>query len=286
MVKLYSIAFVLVLIHQIKHILIKIKSTKILTKIKSCIDKYNFLLLIPTWQKKLNRPKAKTKIVTPSLTRLHLFSFSTIPSTPGMSSSIRPMRRAAQLAAARINQIAQNDASSTDSDTSTSSVNHQIDEGMLRAAKYGYDSTIHIIRFLINEMDNAKFEDQRCEIAEKIFDTLDKNPTILIYEPNFRNAVVNKLNEVQELIKKRSDTFEIGKQQYIIRLMSVSVRTNIRNSAMRQKIYKHLIKINNILKDYKDWTYGKNLNSKISNLNNTLNSIKNNPNYIPAPVLN
>jgi hypothetical protein len=135
-------------------------------------------------------------------------------------------------------------------------------------------------------MDNAKFEDQRCEIAEKIFDILDKNPTILIYEPNFRNAVVNKLNEVQELIKKRSDTFEIGKQQHIIRLMSVSIRTNIRNSAMRQKIYKHLIKINNILKDYKDWTYGKNLNTKISNLNNTLNSIKKNPNYIPAAALN
>ena len=196
------------------------------------------------------------------------------------------MRRAAQLAAVRINQIAQNDAACTDSDTSAISVNHSIDEGMIRAAKYGYDSTIHIIRFLITEMDNAKFEDQRCEIAEKIFDILDKNPTILIYEPNFRNAVVNKLNEVQELIKKRSDTFEIGKQQHIIRLMSVSIRTNIRNSAMRQKIYKHLIKINNILKDYKDWTYGKNLNTKITNLNNTLNSIKNNPNYIPAVALN
>ena len=202
-----------------------------------------------------------------------------------MSSSIRPIRRAAQLAAVRINQIAQNDVTSTDSDKNLVSVNHSIDEGMLRAAKYGYDSTIHIIRFLISEMDNSKFEDQRCKIAEKIFDTLDKNPNILIYEPNFRNAVINKLKEVQDLINKRSTTYDIEKQQRIIRLMSISVRANIRNSEMRQKIYKHLIKINSILNDYKDWTYGKTLTIKINNLNNTLQTIKNNPNYIPAPNL-
>ena len=196
------------------------------------------------------------------------------------------MRRAAQIAAVRINQIAQNDAASTDSDISTVSLNDSIDEGMIRAAKYGYDSTIHIIRFLISEMDNALFEDQRCEIAEKIFDILDKNPTILIYEPNFRNAVINKLNEVQNLITQRSTTFEIGKQQYIIRMLTVSVRTNVRNSVMRQKIYRHLIKINNILKDYKDWTYGTSLKTKINNLNNTIQAIKNNPNYIPSPTLN
>jgi hypothetical protein len=199
-----------------------------------------------------------------------------------MSSSIRPMRRAAQIAAIRINEIAKADATNSDSDNSQPStpINPSIDEGMIRAFKTGYDSTIHIIRFLLEEMDNAKFEDQRCEIAEKMFTLLNKNPNILIYEPKFRDVVVNKLNEVQEHINKRSEKCQIQKQQELIRMMALSARIDVRNSTMRQKIYRHLSKINNILKDYKDWTYGTSLKNQINNLNKTLELIKNNPSYV------
>jgi hypothetical protein len=199
-----------------------------------------------------------------------------------MSSSIRPMRRAAQIAAIRINEIAKADATNSDSDNSQPStpINPSIDEGMIRAFKTGYDSTIHIIRFLLEEMDNAKFEDQRCEIAEKMFTLLNKNPNILIYEPKFRDVVVNKLIEVQEHINKRSEKCQIQKQQELIRMMALSARIDVRNSDMRQKIYKHLSKINNILKDYKVWTYGTSLKKQINNLNNTLELIKNNPSYV------
>lgn len=239
--------------------------------------------------KKLNRPKAWIKIVTPSLIRLVLFRSSTIPSTPGMSSSIRPMRRAAQLAAIKINQIAQNDAASSDSDQSIPStpVTSQIDEGMLRAIKSGYDSTIHVIRFLIDEMNNAKFEDERCEIAEKMFDLLNKNPNVLIFEPKFRDVVVNKLKEVQDHIDSRTNKFQIERQQELIRMMAMSVRIHVRNSSMRQDIYKHLSKINKTLKDYKDWTYGVSLKNKVNNLYKTLDLIKSNPSYVTvSPTLN
>ena len=192
------------------------------------------------------------------------------------------MRRAAQIAAIRINEIAKADATNSDSDNSQPStpINPSIDEGMIRAFKTGYDSTIHIIRFLLEEMDNAKFEDQRCEIAEKMFTLLNKNPNILIYEPKFRDVVVNKLIEVQEHINKRSEKCQIQKQQELIRMMALSARIDVRNSTMRQKIYRHLSKINNILKDYKDWTYGTSLKNQINNLNNTLELIKNNPSYV------
>jgi len=192
------------------------------------------------------------------------------------------MRRAAQIAAIRINEIAKADATNSDSDNSQPStpINPSIDEGMIRAFKTGYDSTIHIIRFLLEEMDNAKFEDQRCEIAEKMFTLLNKNPNILIYEPKFRDVVVNKLKEVQEHINKRSEKCQIQKQQELIRMMALSARIDVRNSTMRQKIYRHLSKINNILKDYKDWTYGTSLKNQINNLNKTLELIKNNPSYV------
>jgi hypothetical protein len=201
-----------------------------------------------------------------------------------MSSSIRPMRRAAAVAAIRINQIAQNDASNSDSDQSQPST-PVIDEGMLRAVKSGYDSTIHIIRFLIDEMNNAKFEDERCELAEKMFDILNKNPNILIFEPKFRDVVINKLKEVQDHIDSRTNKFQIERQQELIRMMAMSVRIHVRNSSMRQEIYKNLSKINNILKNYKNWTQGTSLKNKINNLYNTLELIKSNPSYV-SPVLN
>jgi hypothetical protein len=196
------------------------------------------------------------------------------------------MRRAAAAAAIRINQIAQNDASNSDSEQSSTSVNQPIDEGMIRAAKNGYDSTIHVVRFLISEMNNAKFEDQRCEIAEKMFDILNKNPNILIYEPKFRTAVINKISEVEQHISKRSDKFQIEKQQEFIRMMAMSTRINVRNSSMRQKIYKYLGKIDKVFKEYKDWSYGIGLKVQIDNLNKTLELIKNNPYYVSTPVLN
>jgi hypothetical protein len=155
-----------------------------------------------------------------------------------------------------------------------------IDDGMLRATKYGYDSTIHIIRFLLDEMNTSKFEDERCEIAGKMFDILNKNPNILIYEPKFREVVINKLNEVQDHINKRSDKFQIEKQQKIIRMMEISVQLDIHNSAMRHKIYKHLNDINTILKSYKDWASGDSLKNKINQLYLTLEHIKRNPSYI------
>jgi hypothetical protein len=135
-------------------------------------------------------------------------------------------------------------------------------------------------------MNNAKFEDQRCEIAEKMFDILNKNPNILIYEAKFRTAVINKISEVEQHISKRSDKFQIEKQQEFIRMMAISTRINVRNSPMRQKIYKYLGKIDKVFKDYKDWSYGIGLKVQIDNLNKTLELIKNNPYYVSTPVLN
>lgn len=190
------------------------------------------------------------------------------------------MRRAAAAAAIRINQIAQNDTSDSDQNSPST------DSGMIRAANCGYDSTIYVVRFLLDELNNAKFEDQRCEITEKMLEILNKNPNVLIYEPKFRDTVTKKLNEIQEHINNRADKFQIDKQQELIRMMAMSTRINVRNSEMRHKIYKNLTKISNTLKSYKEWTYGTSLKTKINNLHNTLEIIKNNPAYVvSSPIL-
>ena len=194
----------------------------------------------------------------------------------------RPVRTAARLAAIRISECAKNDIYHSDSDSSVSSVHSvtSIDKGLERARSGGYDSTIYIVKYLLEECNNSTNPEDRIEITSKIFDILNKNPKILIYEPKFRNAVINKLNEAEELIKRRKDTFNKTEYAKAIDMMKLSMRVNISNSKMRNNIYSHLCAINTILSDYVVWMNSDTLKNNINSLSNTLKLTEMHPDYI------
>jgi hypothetical protein len=194
----------------------------------------------------------------------------------------RPVRTAARLAAIRISECAKNDIYHSDSDSSVSSVHSvtSIDKGLERARSGGYDSTIYIVKYLLEECNNSTNPEDRIEITSKIFDILNKNPKILIYEPKFRNAVINKLNEAEELIKRRKDTFNKTEYAKAIDMMKLSMRVNISNSKMRNNIYSHLCAINTILYDYAVWMNSDTLKNNINTLKTTLNSIEKCTGYV------
>jgi hypothetical protein len=198
----------------------------------------------------------------------------------------RPIRRAAQLAAIRISEYAHaaNEITPSDSDESESSDHSvpSIDKGLERARSGGYDSTIYIVKYLLEECENSKNPEDRIEIASKMFDILNKNPKILIYEPKFRNAVIDKLNEAHELIKRRKDTFNKTEYAKAIDMMKLSMRVNISNSKMRNNIYAHLGAINTILSDYAIWMNSDTLKNNINSLSNTLKLTETHPDYINA----
>ena len=191
----------------------------------------------------------------------------------------RPVRSAARLAAIRISEYARaaNDITSSDSDDSKSP---NPDKGLERARSEGYDSTIYIVKYLLEECNNSTNPEDRIEITSKIFDILNKNPKILIYEPKFRNAVINKLNEAEELIKRRKDTFNKTEYAKAIDMMKLSMRVNISNSKMRNNIYSHLCAINTILSDYAVWMNSDTIKNNINSLSNTLKLTEMHPDYI------
>lgn len=193
----------------------------------------------------------------------------------------RPIRSAARLAAIRISEYARaaNDITPSDSDDSKSPITNP-DKGLERARSGGYDSTIYIVKYLLEECENSKNPEDRIEIASKMFDILNKNPKILIYEPKFRNAVIDKLNEANELIKRRKDAFNKTEYAKAIDMMKLSMRVNISNSKMRNKIYEHLGSINNILSDYAIWMNSDTLKNNINSLSNTLKLTETHPDYI------
>jgi hypothetical protein len=195
-----------------------------------------------------------------------------------MSTSIRPMRRAAHIAKIRINQYANADAANSDSDDN--SINTSNDNGLIRARLNGYDDIIFITRYLLNQCMNAKYEDEKTKIAEQLFDLINKNPNILIFEPKFRTIVQEKAKEFEEHLNYRVNTYNKNEYQKELNMIMFSMRKNIRNSTIRENIYKHITEIDNLLTEYDNWNIGQSLRSQINLINNTLQTIKNHPSYI------
>ena len=208
-----------------------------------------------------------------------------------MSASIRhSMRPEALKAKSRITEYCKIDMTNSDSDESTtsspppsasplSSIPPSDDIQYPLESKYRYTS--HIIRYLVDECNKAQFEDQRIQIVEKMFDHLINNPTILIYEPKFRISVINKMKEIETHIHSRNKLYYSAKYNSILLAIRNSMRLNVRNSVMREKLYKHFDGINSILAEYEEWSAGESLLKKTGELYNILESIKNSAYYVP-----
>jgi hypothetical protein len=192
-----------------------------------------------------------------------------------MSNTIRPVRRAAQLAAVRINEMCKFDNSNSDSDDSTVTTN---DIGINRAQDLGYDNAVYVVRYLLNEFDTTRFEEERTEIATKIFKFLNTNPAILIHEPNFRDSVIQKINDIKKMIAVKDSLYKKAEYSKAIKMMKTSMLTNVRNSKMRTDIYKHLNEISSILNSYTVWSQRTHLLNEMNTLSqNIKNLTSNNP---------
>jgi hypothetical protein len=192
-----------------------------------------------------------------------------------MSSTIRPVRRAAQLAAVRINEMCKSENADDAPITTT-------DIGLVRAREKGYDNALFVIRYLLDEFDTAKFEDERTDIALKMFKFLNANPSILVNETKFRDSVFSKIEDINQLIVTKEEMFKKAEYAKAINMMKASMLINVRNSKMRTDIYNHLNQISSILNNYSTWARRIDLRNEMNKLVNTYNTITTQN----APILN
>ena len=206
-----------------------------------------------------------------------------------MSLSIRHSTRPEALRAmSRITEYCKIDMTNSDSDESTTGtdpiasapITTPLSNQLQIIASYKY--TANVIRYLVNECSNAPFEDQRRQIVEKMFEHLNKNPTILIYEPKFRKSVINKMKEVENHINTRNTNYNTARYDKILSTIRASMHENMRNSIMRLEIYKHIDAINSIFAEYEVWSKSKSLMKQIKDLYNTLETIKKDPSYVDS----
>jgi hypothetical protein len=195
---------------------------------------------------------------------------------------VRPVRLAAQIAAQRINQISKVDNANSDSDEGSSTLNIQIPDTVLRARARGYDDTVILVKYLLDQSENSQNSEDRVDIANRTFELLIKNPKILIYEPKFRDAVVTKMKEFDAILNKREDGFKNAQYGKAIDMMKLSMMAHITNSKMRNRIYEHLNDITKILNEYNKWSKNSTLRKTFDTLTNTLEIIKTHPNYMAS----
>jgi hypothetical protein len=153
---------------------------------------------------------------------------------------------------------------------SSSMYSTTIDNSIIRAHQQGYDNTLYVIRYLLDQCNDAKFEDERIEIATKMFKFINKNPNILIYEPTFCTIVNQKINEFTNQITKNTESYNKAEYNKAIKMMKFSIHSNIHNSYTRSNIYKHLDEINSILYNYNSLSYYNELLIEMNKVRNTI----------------
>jgi hypothetical protein len=199
--------------------------------------------------------------------------------------STRPIRLSSLVASQRINEYIQSDNASSDSDSSSVNVlinNQSIDThpNMLkRARQFGYENSVHILKYLLNECKNANFEDGKTAVAEKLFRFINENYSILIYEPEFREVVINKMNEFEKYIKIHNRAFNSARFDDVLLMMKKSVVLNIRHSELRDEALCNLNKVAVTLNAYSKWNKRTSLIREFEDLKVTLNEIKAHPCY-------
>lgn len=205
-----------------------------------------------------------------------------------MSISIRhSMRPEALKAKSRITEYCKIDMTNSDSDESTTTDDITSVPAPTPAPTPlsdqntpNYKYTSNVIRYLVNECNNATFEDQRSQIVQKMFEHLNKNPTILIYEPKFRRSVIKKLKEFEDYINTRVDDYNNAKHHTIINNMKISIHQTMRNKTMLSEINKYLNAINVVFTEYEGWYKDRPLMNQIKLLYHTLERIKKDPSYV------
>ncbi len=145
-----------------------------------------------------------------------------------------------------------------------------VNESLNTAQKYGYESSYYIIQHLLNECEKAQFEDQRTAITEQIFNYLIENPTIFKYDNEFRNSVIDKMNQLEARIRTRMENFNRAEYDEAIKIMKTSFRVIVTHSHMRAVLYNNMRNITHTLKMYEEWAKGDGLKKCFTRLRDLL----------------
>jgi hypothetical protein len=113
-----------------------------------------------------------------------------------------------------------------------------------------------------------------------MFAAINANPSILIYEPTFRESVMRKMKELEEELDNRMNTFKQSKYLEALTIFRQSVGDHITHSQIRNKVDNHLRSIAQSLGEYAGWASAEKLRTEFAFIRATLERIRDHPDYV------
>lgn len=143
-----------------------------------------------------------------------------------------------------------------------------------------YMGTKHYIRMMLQRTQASSNPEDNTTITIKIFEHLVAHPTILIYEPRFRETVIGKIKEFENTIFAQTHSPELQELEDTFWKLKSTAYSLIHHSQLRNKINSHLTDILQMYQEYRAYLHRPALTDIIVILKQILLDIQKHPKYV------
>lgn len=142
--------------------------------------------------------------------------------------------------------------------------------------------SIYHIKQILTKIANTTQVDIKTELFIKLYEHLQRNPSILVYYPKFRTIVLKKMYEFEELIQKDEIFFASSGIEKSAWMLEQHIYKDMKPCAIRDTLHLKINDIQQLISEYKAFLPRTKLQCIFSSLKHTLEEIKTYPEYVAA----
>jgi hypothetical protein len=186
-----------------------------------------------------------------------------------------PRRKAAEDALNRIHEIFHRSVEERTDPPSTSLAvvprsNHQ----------QKYEGSLLYISHLLNSVEEERTVERKKKHLKKFLKHLLCDPTILIYEPQFRCIVEQKLDDIEQQLQYYHLSFRSTQLLKRMKKMRQSILDNISHNDIRTIMVQKMNEVTGLMITYQHWAKSSNLHHLVKTLRTLLERLKEHPDYV------
>jgi hypothetical protein len=143
-----------------------------------------------------------------------------------------------------------------------------------------YQGSILYLNHLLHSIEQEIMVERKKKYLNKFLKHLLCDPTILIYEPQFRFIVEQKLDEIEQQLHYYHLSFRSTQLLKKMKKMRQSILTNISHNEIRTAMVQKMNEVTGLMITYQHWAKSSNLQNLVKSLRTLLSQLKNHPEYI------
>ena len=195
-----------------------------------------------------------------------------------------PRRKAAEAASLRIRQffhpIEEVQNTLVQPESAAASVNPPNNVVPNEKHVHEYQGSILYIRHLLESIESASVTEQKKKHLTKLLKHLICDPTILIYEPQFRQVVEGKLEDIEKQLRYHHLSFRSTQLLKRMKKMRQSILDNVSHSGIRTEMVQKMNEVTGLMITYQHWAKSDNLCDLVQTLRTLLQQLRLHPGYV------